>query len=132
MFLAMKKFLMRNFVRYLADFTLFFFRGFSGDWKGARSLARRAERSPYLGRLMGCIAPGRVGTGLYAILLLAIFSVFIAGLLVGRTPENLRKKVEAHETRLSAWRFNCASNSFLIRRGQIWAAAPCLRKVKPD
>ena len=36
MFLATKKFLMRNFVRHQADFTLFFFRGFSGGLKGAR------------------------------------------------------------------------------------------------
>jgi len=52
---------------------------------------------PMFNLLMGCIAPGGVGTGLYSILLLAILSVFIAGLMVGRTPEYLGKKIEARE-----------------------------------
>jgi potassium-transporting ATPase potassium-binding subunit len=50
-----------------------------------------------LNLLMGCIAPGGVGTGLYSILLLAILAVFIGGLMVGRTPEYLGKKIEARE-----------------------------------
>ena len=56
---------------------------------------------PTLNLLMGCIAPGGVGTGLYAILLLAIISVFIAGLMVGRTPEYLGKKIEAREMKFA-------------------------------
>jgi potassium-transporting ATPase potassium-binding subunit len=50
-----------------------------------------------LNLLMGCIAPGGAGTGLYSILLLAILAVFIGGLMVGRTPEYLGKKIEARE-----------------------------------
>ncbi|HEY8065792.1 MAG TPA: potassium-transporting ATPase subunit KdpA [Methylosinus sp.] len=56
---------------------------------------------PMLNLLMGCIAPGGVGTNLYVMLLLAILSVFIAGLMVGRTPEYLGKKIEAREIRLA-------------------------------
>jgi potassium-transporting ATPase potassium-binding subunit len=50
-----------------------------------------------LNLLMGCIAPGGVGTGLYSMLLLAIQAVFIGGLMVGGTPEYLGKKIEARE-----------------------------------
>jgi K+-transporting ATPase ATPase A chain len=56
---------------------------------------------PLVNLLMGCIAPGGAGTGLYSILLLAIISVFIAGLMVGRTPEYLGKKIEAREMKLA-------------------------------
>jgi potassium-transporting ATPase potassium-binding subunit len=51
--------------------------------------------------LAGCIAPGGVGTGLYSLLLLAVITVFLAGLMVGRTPEYLGKKIESSEMRLA-------------------------------
>jgi K+-transporting ATPase ATPase A chain len=53
--------------------------------------------SPLFNLLLGCIAPGGVGTGLISILLLAVLTVFLAGLMVGRTPEYLGKKIEARE-----------------------------------
>ena len=56
---------------------------------------------PMVNLLMGCIAPGGAGSGLYSILLLAIVAVFIAGLMVGRTPEYLGKKIEAREMKLA-------------------------------
>ena len=56
---------------------------------------------PMVNLLMGCIAPGGAGTGLYSILLLAIISVFIAGLMVGRTPEYLGKKIEAYDVKMA-------------------------------
>ena len=46
---------------------------------------------------LGEILPGGVGSGLYGMIVMALFSVFIAGLMVGRTPEYLGKKVEARE-----------------------------------
>lgn len=49
---------------------------------------------------LGEIAPGGVGSGLYSILVLAIVTVFVAGLMVGRTPEYLRKKITAPEIKL--------------------------------
>jgi len=51
---------------------------------------------------LGEVAPGGVGTGLYGILVLAIVTVFVAGLMVGRTPEYLGKKVTAREVKLVA------------------------------
>ncbi|MGA2044771.1 MAG: potassium-transporting ATPase subunit KdpA [Roseiarcus sp.] len=50
--------------------------------------------------LIGCVTPGGVGTGLYDMLLIAIIGVFIAGLMVGRTPEYLGNKIEVREMKL--------------------------------
>ncbi len=49
---------------------------------------------------LGEVAPGGVGSGLYGMLVLAIMTVFVAGLMVGRTPEYLRKKVTSREIKL--------------------------------
>jgi K+-transporting ATPase ATPase A chain len=49
---------------------------------------------------LGEVSPGGIGTGLYGMLVLAIVSVFIAGLMVGRTPEYLRKKITVREIKL--------------------------------
>jgi K+-transporting ATPase ATPase A chain len=51
--------------------------------------------------LLGEDVPGGVGSGLYTILAFAIIAVFIAGLMIGRTPEYLGKKVEVFEMRMS-------------------------------
>ncbi len=50
---------------------------------------------------LGEVLPGGVGSGLYGLLVFAILSVFIAGLMVGRTPEFLGKKIEAREIKLA-------------------------------
>ena len=50
---------------------------------------------------LGEILPGGVGSGLYGMLVIAILTVFIAGLMVGRTPEYLGKKIEAREMKLA-------------------------------
>ena len=50
--------------------------------------------------LIGCLSPGGVGTGLYDMLLISIIAIFIAGLMVGRTPEYLGNKIEVHEMKL--------------------------------
>lgn len=50
---------------------------------------------------LGEILPGGVGSGMYGILVIAILTVFIAGLMVGRTPEYLGKKIEAREMKLT-------------------------------
>ena len=54
------------------------------------------------GMMLGEVSPGGVGTGLYSILLFAIITVFIGGLMVGRTPEYLGKKIQAREVKLAA------------------------------
>jgi potassium-transporting ATPase potassium-binding subunit len=51
---------------------------------------------------LGEVAPGGVGSGLYGMLVLAVISVFVAGLMVGRTPEYLGKKITAREIKLAA------------------------------
>ncbi|MBB1246118.1 potassium-transporting ATPase subunit KdpA [Streptomyces durbertensis] len=55
-----------------------------------------------LGMMLGEIAPGGVGSGLYGMLLMAVVAVFVAGLMVGRTPEYLGKKIGAREIKLAA------------------------------
>ena len=55
-----------------------------------------------LNMLFGEIAPGGVGTGLYGMLVLAMIAVFVGGLLVGRTPEFLGKKLGRREITLAA------------------------------
>lgn len=51
---------------------------------------------------LGEVAPGGVGTGLYSMLIFAMVGVFIAGLMIGRTPEYLGKKIEAFEMKMSS------------------------------
>jgi K+-transporting ATPase ATPase A chain len=51
---------------------------------------------------LGELTPGGVGTGIYTILIFAILGVFIAGLMIGRTPEYLGKKIEAREMKLAS------------------------------
>jgi K+-transporting ATPase ATPase A chain len=51
---------------------------------------------------LGEVAPGGVGTGVYSILIFAILGVFIAGLMIGRTPEYLGKKIEAFEMKMAS------------------------------
>ena len=51
---------------------------------------------------LGEVAPGGVGTGLYSILIFAILGVFIAGLMIGRTPEYVGKKIEAFEMKMAS------------------------------
>ena len=56
---------------------------------------------PMFNMLAGCIWPGGVGAGLYGFLVVAIIAVFVAGLMVGRTPEYLGKKIEVREMKLA-------------------------------
>lgn len=55
-----------------------------------------------LGMQLGEIAPGGVGSGLYGMLVMAVLAVFVAGLMVGRTPEYLGKKIGAREIKFAA------------------------------
>lgn len=50
---------------------------------------------------LGEVTPGGVGSGFYTIIVFALFSVFVAGLMVGRTPEYLGKKLQAKEIKLA-------------------------------
>ena len=58
--------------------------------------------APMFLMMLGEVAFGGVGSGLYGLLVYAIIAVFIAGLMVGRTPELLGKKIEAFEMKMSS------------------------------
>jgi K+-transporting ATPase ATPase A chain len=55
-----------------------------------------------LNMMFGEITPGGVGSGLYGMLILAVITVFVAGLMVGRTPEYLGKKITSREVKFAA------------------------------
>ena len=63
---------------------------------------------------LGEVAPGGTGSGLYGILILAIITVFVAGLMVGRTPEYLGKKISAREIKLAATYFLITPSIVLV------------------
>ena len=67
--------------------------------------------------LLGEVAPGGVGTGLYSILLFATLTVFIAGLMVGRTPEFLGKSIGSREVKLATLGVLVMPIGFLITVG---------------
>ena len=56
---------------------------------------------PLVNIMLGEVVFGGVGAGLYGILIFVVLSVFIAGLMVGRTPEYLGKKIESYDVKLS-------------------------------
>jgi potassium-transporting ATPase potassium-binding subunit len=56
---------------------------------------------PLTGMMLGEVTPGGVGSGMYTILVYAIIAVFIGGLMIGRTPEYLGKKIQAKEVKLA-------------------------------
>ncbi|HZE15589.1 MAG TPA: potassium-transporting ATPase subunit KdpA, partial [Mycobacterium sp.] len=66
---------------------------------------------------LGEVAPGGVGSGLYGMLMLAVVSVFIAGLMVGRTPEYLGKKIMAREMTFATTYFLATELSVLLGTG---------------
>jgi potassium-transporting ATPase potassium-binding subunit len=66
---------------------------------------------------IGEVAPGGVGSGLYGMLILAILTVFIAGLMVGRTPEYLGKKIRPREMKLAASYFPVTELLVLVGTG---------------
>lgn len=71
--------------------------------------------------MLGEVAPGGVGSGLYGMLVLAILTVFVAGLMVGRTPEYLGKKIGAREIKLASLYF--LVTPFLVLVGTAMAIA---------
>ncbi|MEU4218243.1 potassium-transporting ATPase subunit KdpA [Actinoplanes sp. NPDC026623] len=60
---------------------------------------------PIVNMMLGEVAPGGTGSGLYGLLILAVITVFVAGLMVGRTPEYLGKKIGAREMKLASLYF---------------------------
>ncbi len=89
---------------------------------------------PMLNIMLGEIIYGGVGSGLYGFLMFAIIAVFIAGLMVGRTPEYLGKKIEAREVKMTMLAILCLPLAMLgftalavvlpVATAQISAAGP--------
>jgi K+-transporting ATPase ATPase A chain len=65
------------------------------------SLMPIAGAVPLVNMMLGCISYGGVGSGLYGMLLFVIVAMFVAGLMVGRTPEYLGKKLESKEVKMA-------------------------------
>jgi K+-transporting ATPase ATPase A chain len=78
------------------------------------SLMPLAGMVPMINIMLGCIVFGGVGAGLYGILLHVILAVFIAGLMVGRTPEYLGKKIESREIKLAIFAILALTVGILI------------------
>ncbi len=68
---------------------------------------------PMINMMLGEIIFGGVGSGIYGFLLFAIIAVFVAGLMVGRTPEYLGKKIEAKEVKMTMLAILCLPLSML-------------------
>ncbi|WP_374306187.1 potassium-transporting ATPase subunit KdpA [Methylocella sp.] len=93
-------------VRFGQAMSAFFAAATTGTSTGAvnamhDSLLPLAGLAPMFNMLLGCISPGGDGAGLYGFLVVAVIAVFVAGLMVGRTPEYLGKKIEAREMKLA-------------------------------
>ncbi len=76
---------------------------------------------------LGELAPGGVGTGLYTALIFAILGVFIAGLMIGRTPEYVGKKIEATEMKLAS--IFILTTPFIVLTGTAVAVAVAAGKA---
>ena len=76
---------------------------------------------------LGEVVFGGVGAGLYGMLVMVVLSVFIAGLMVGRTPEYLGKKIEAREMKLAM--LYVLIFPLLILGFSAWAAVAPLRRL---
>jgi len=67
--------------------------------------------------MLGEVAPGGTGSGLYGILVLAVVTVFVAGLMIGRTPEYLGKKIGAREVKFASLYFLTTPALVLVGTG---------------
>jgi len=79
---------------------------------------------PLLNIMFGEVIFGGVGSGLYGMLVFVILSVFIAGLMVGRTPEYLGKKIEAYDVKMAMLSILVSSLTILVLSGIAIAIKP--------
>ena len=88
--------------------------------------------------MLGEVVPGGVGAGLYGMLMLAVLTVFIGGLMVGRTPEYIGKKIRPTEMKWAALYILATPGSALIGAGALarvlgaTARDPQRRAARPD
>ena len=81
--------------------------------------------------MLGEVAPGGVGSGLYGILIMAIVAVFVAGLMIGRTPEYLGKKIGAREVKLASV-YILITPTLVLAGTALSFAIPAVRKSVVD
>ena len=74
-----------------------------------------------LNMMLGEVAPGGTGSGLYGILILAVIAVFVAGLMVGRTPEYLGKKLGGRELKFASLYLLTTPAVVLVGTAIAWA-----------
>jgi len=84
---------------------------------------------PLLNIMLGEVIFGGVGSGLYGMLVFVILAVFIAGLMVGRTPEYLGKKIEAFDVKMAMLSVLAASLTILIFAAIAVVTKPCLAGI---
>jgi potassium-transporting ATPase potassium-binding subunit len=84
---------------------------------------------PLLNIMFGEVIFGGVGSGLYGMLVFVILSVFIAGLMVGRTPEYLGKKIEAYDVKMAMLSILVSSLTILVLSGIAIAIKPGLAGI---
>jgi K+-transporting ATPase ATPase A chain len=72
---------------------------------------------PMINMMLGEVAPGGTGSGLYGMLVLAVVTVFIAGLMVGRTPEYVGKKIGSREIKFASLYFLTTPALVLVGTG---------------
>lgn len=94
------------------------------------SLPPLAGGMAMLNMMLGEIAPGGVGSGLYGILVLSVVAVFIGGLMVGRTPEYLGKKIGAPQMKLVAL-YILVTPTLVLLGTAITVATPVLAAAAP-
>lgn len=83
-----------------------------------------------LNMMTGEVAPGGIGAGLYGILIVAVLSVFLAGLMVGRTPEYLGKKIGAREIKLAGLYILTTPTLVLVGTGLSFAIPPITSNIE--
>jgi K+-transporting ATPase ATPase A chain len=76
---------------------------------------------PIINMMLGEVAPGGVGAGLYGLLVVAVITVFVAGLMVGRTPEYLGKKIGAREIKFASLYFLTTPTLILVSTAAAFA-----------
>jgi K+-transporting ATPase ATPase A chain len=81
---------------------------------------------PLVNMLLGEVIVGGVGSGMYGILLFAIIALFVAGLMVGRTPEYVGKKLESKEVKMTMLAILCLPLSILVLTAIAVVVAPGL------
>jgi len=80
---------------------------------------------------LGEVIFGGVGSGLYGMLIIAIVAIFIAGLMVGRTPEYLGKKIEMYEMKMASLILLIPIMAILVARPSPWPPERTCRRCQP-